>query len=107
MNVEKVVEKAWSKTIRDFEEARENGDVWLWTEDILRLHFFRHFCEQDVKITRVLSEVQFSLGEYGSRRPDLVLTIESDRRLVDIASEFKYFRRLGISQAVLDIHARE
>jgi len=91
MNVGKIVEKAWSKTVQDFEEAKENGDAWIWTEDTLRLYFFRHFCKQDVKVTRVLSEVEFSLGEYGSRRPDLVLSVESDDGWADVAFEFKYF----------------
>jgi len=91
MNVGNVVEKAWSKTIRDFEEAKENGDAWIWTEDTLRLVFFRHFCEQDVKVKRILSEARFNIVEKGDRRPDLVLSVESDKRWVDIAFEFKYF----------------
>ena len=93
LNVKKIVENAWTKTVRDFEEAKENGDAWIWTEDTLRLHFFRHFCEQDIKITRVISEVEFALGEYGKRRPDLVLSVESEDGIVDLAFEFKYFRK--------------
>ena len=93
MNVGKLVQKAWSRTIRDFKEAKENGDACIWTEDTLRLNFFRRLCEQDVKVKRILSEVEFNLAAQGKRRPDLVLSIESKYGIVDVAFEFKYFGR--------------
>jgi len=47
MSIVKTVEISWSKTVEEFEKARTNGEAWIWTEDTLRLIFFRHFCQID------------------------------------------------------------
>ena len=91
MDIRKAVEDAWSRTKRDFEEAKRTGNAWLWTEDTLRLYFFRHFCEQDINIVRIMAETVFHIGKK-DHRPDLVVDIATDDTVETVVFEFKYFK---------------
>ena len=91
MDIRQAVEDAWSKTTRDFEEAKKTGDAWLWTEDTLRLCFFRRFCEKNIKIVRIIAETVFHVGK-DDYKPDLVVDIATNGAVETVVFEFKYFK---------------
>lgn len=91
-NFEDAVERAFDRTIEDFNKASREGNAVFWNEDTLRMNFFRYLCEQNVNICRFFSEFEISL--WGRKyRPDLVLHIESGDELVMAAFEFKFYSR--------------
>lgn len=89
-NFEDAVERAFDRTIEDFNRASKEASAIFWNEDTLRMTFFRYLCEQDIKIKRFFSEFEISL--WGRKyRPDLVVHIESGNELVMSAFEFKFY----------------
>jgi hypothetical protein len=89
MNVEEIIQNAWLKTVRTFENSKESGELWLWTEAALRLNFFRHLCE-NAKLSRVIAETPYRLG-YVEYKPDLVVDIMVGGETKTVAFEFKLF----------------
>jgi hypothetical protein len=92
MNIVKAVEFSWSKTVEEFEKARTNGEAWIWTEDTLRLIFFRHFCQQGLNIESVLAEATYHLG-ITDYRPDIIIEFLEDNVAKTAVFELKYFNR--------------
>jgi len=90
MRIHKVIEDSWLKTVQDFEEEKKRGNAWLWKEATLRLCFFRHFCEQAIKIARILAETAFHIGE-DDYKPDLVIDTIVNGKLETTVFEIKYF----------------
>jgi hypothetical protein len=91
MGVNKAIEDSWLKTIQDFEEAKKIGNAWLWTEDTLRLYFFHHLC-QSIRISRILAETTFHIGEE-DYKPDLVVDTIVNGTSETTVFEIKYSGR--------------
>lgn len=92
VNIIEAVEAAWSKTVHDFEKAKENGEAWVWTEATLRLVFFHQFCEQGLDIQSMLAETAFHLGDT-DYKPDIMIEILADSEIKTVVFELKYFNR--------------
>jgi hypothetical protein len=89
MELHKIIEDAWSKTIDDFKNTEERGDVGLWTEASLRLNFIRHLNEV-AELGRVLAETPFHLGN-DDYKPDIISDIKVNDGTKTVAFEMKLF----------------
>lgn len=92
MSINEIVEKAWLRTVNEFEKARKNADAWLWTEEALRLHFFKNLNEQNIKIITSLAETPYHIGD-SDYKPDLVVYIKEKDEVYTVVFEMKYFGR--------------
>jgi hypothetical protein len=90
------VDRAWNATVQEFEKAKVSGEASIWTEDTLRLIFFRHLCEQGLNIERVLAETAFHLGET-DYKPDIVIDVLENNELKTVVFELKYFNEKWFS----------
>jgi len=91
-NIDDAVKATFDRVIEDFDKSCKEGTAIFWNEDTFRMDFFRHLCEQDLKIKRFFSEFEINL--WGKRyRPDLVVHVESKDELDMIAFEFKFYSR--------------
>jgi len=89
MDLQKIIEDAWSKTIDDFKNAEERGEVGLWTEASLRLSFVRHL-NKVAELGRVLAETPFHLGN-DDYKPDIIADIKVNNIVKRVAFEMKLF----------------
>jgi len=84
------VKAAFDKVVKDFDKSCEESHAIFWNEDTLRMCFFQHLCEQNLKIKRFFSE--FAMNLWGKKHiPDLVVHFETNDELVMAAFEFKFF----------------
>lgn len=92
MDVEKIIENAWLKTVEDFKNANRTGDAWLWTEASLRLNFLRNLSEI-VKFSRLVAETPYHIGDV-DLKPDIVADIMINGTIKTVAFEMKFFREV-------------
>jgi len=89
-NIDDAVKAAFDKAVEDFDRSCEEGQSIFWNEDTFRMSFFKHLCEQKLKIKRFFSE--FTMNLWGKKHiPDLVVHYETNDELVMVAFEFKFF----------------
>lgn len=89
MDVSKIVEDAWSKTIEDFQNAEKSGEVGLWTEATLRLNFMRHLSKA-VELGRILAETPFHFGKV-DYKPDIIADFIVNNNKKRVVFELKLF----------------
>lgn len=94
MNVRAFVKSAWDKVIEDFNEACKAGLGCYWNEEVLRLSFFKHLLEQDIKITWFSADVEIWIGAE-QYRPDLTIDCEVNDEIKSCVFEFKFWGNLA------------
>jgi len=89
MEVQKIVEDAWFKTIQDFKNAEKSGEVGLWTEATLRLSFIRHLSKA-AELGRILAETPFHLGN-DDYKPDIIADVIVNNDTKRVVFEMKFY----------------
>jgi hypothetical protein len=89
MDVQKIVEDAWSKTIEAFKNAEKSGEVGLWTEATLRLNFIRHL-SKSAELGRILAETPFHFEEV-DYKPDIIADVIANNDKKRVVFELKLY----------------
>lgn len=89
MDIGKIVQEAWSKTVEDFETAIKQSYAAQWTENTLRLTFVRRLCESS-KVGRLLADPVCHMGKV-DYEPDIIVDIAVDGVTKSLVFEMKFF----------------
>jgi len=94
MEIREAVRNAFAMVKQDFDQACRIGEAVYWSEEVLRLNFFRHLCSQDINIKWFSAELETHI--MGKRyQPDLIVYCEDNNETKRSIFELKFWGSRG------------